>query len=349
MVMMVYELLPESYYKRCAYKWILGSTAITAWGMLFAFLFWGYNSISIILSTIFIITTYIFGWNFIRDILKAKLGKSVLLLAVSSIFCLIISSSGPFLITYIYLTNSFKAILYRDALFTYLHFQYNGFFSLAIFALLFNHIGQTITAGAKKNISRFTVVLCVSIIPSLFLSYLWQDPDPVFRLFAIVGSCMVLLSFLLFVLAARSLKSTYQDEEPVIRFLAFLSLGSFMLKLFLQCFTIFPEIGNAIFGNRPVIMGFLHLVFLGFVSLFILGFFAKKRLLDSTRKFTRVVLVVFALAVIFNEAVLITQGLAALFIPGNTIFPWLLWGAAIWLFAGTLLIAIARIRTRQLQ
>jgi hypothetical protein len=348
MALMVCEVLPAPFNKRPVYQWLLGSIAISAWSMLIAFLLGGYNTLSTLLSTFFILLTYIFGWIFIRDMLKAKVGTPVLLLVISSIACLIISSSGPFVITYIFLTRSFNAILYRDALFTYLHFQYNGFFSLAIFALLFNHISQAITARAKKNIYWFTVVLCVSIIPSLFLSYLWQAPDQLFRIIAMGGSFLVLLSLILFILCARSLQTTYHGERPVIRLMVFLSMGSFMLKSFLQSFTVFPEIGNAIFGNRPIIMGFLHLVFLGFVSLFILAFFAKKGWLDSTRKFTKTALIVFALAIVFNEVLLITQGWATMFLPGSTLFPWLLWAAGICLFAGTVLIAIARIRTRRL-
>jgi hypothetical protein len=245
------------------------------------------------------------------------------------------------------LTRSFDAILYRDALFTYLHFQYNGFFSLAIFALLFNHIDKNIATSVRKNIYRFTVVLCASIIPSLFLSYLWQGPGQVFRIIAIGGSFLLLLSSFLFILSARSLQTTYTGECPVIRFLVFLSMGSFMLKIFLQSFTILPGIGNAIFGNRPIIMGFLHLVFLGFVTLFILAFFAKNGLLDIARRFTKIALVVFAVAVLFNIGLLVIQGLATMFVAGGTIFPLLLWTAAIFLFAGTLLIAIARIKARR--
>ncbi len=348
MVLMVYELVPPSISNKPIYQWLLAGVTLSAWSMMIAFILQGYSSISIIVSTFFILLTYIFGWFFIRDIIQTKPSKPVLLLAISSLSCLILSSAGPFIIAYIYFTKSFEAFLYRDALFTYLHFQYNGFFSLAIFALLFNHLERQMTASSKKNIYRFAVVLCISIIPSLFLSYLWQDPNQFFRVIAIAGSILLLLSCLLFIISARSLFNTYQHETPVIRFLIFLSMSAFTLKLFFQCFTIFPVIGNAIFGNRPIIMGFLHLVFLGFVSLFILAFFAKTELLDSTKKMTKISMIVFAVAVIFNEILLIAQGLTTMFVPGSILFPWLLFAIGICLFSGTVLIAIARIQTKKL-
>ena len=348
MALFVYELLPETISKRPIYQWLLGGTALCAWSMLITFLIWGYSASSVILSLCFVILNYLFGLIFIGDLLKAKLESSVALLAISSIVCLILSSSGLFIIAYIVFTKSFDAILYRDALFTYLHFQYNGFFTLAIFALLFNHIGHRTSLKGAANIRRFSIALCISIIPSLFLTYLWRDPNVWFRFIAITGSIFLLLCFYLFILSILSLKPVYKDEKPVIRFLLLISLGSFMLKIFLQGFTIFPMVGNVIFGNRPVIMGFLHLVFLGFVTLFILAYFIKKGLLNIKIKLTNIAVILFATAVIFNEILLITQGITSMFNAGNNLFPWLLWVTGILLFAGSFLIAIARMQTRKL-
>jgi hypothetical protein len=346
MVLMVYELLPASSNKKPSYQWLFAGIAISSWGMLIAFILQGYGAFSIIFSACFILFTYMFGWVFTRDIIKSKSGATVSLLAISSISCLIISSAGLSVIYYIYFTKSFEAILYRDALFTYLHFQYNGFFSLAIFALLFNHASKNISSKIQKNIHLFSVVFCLSIIPSLFLSYLWRDPNELFHAIAIGGSILLLLSCILFIISARQFLATYHNEKPIVRFLAYLSMGSFLLKSFLQCFTIFPQIGNAIFGNRPIIMGFLHLVFLGFVSLFILAYFSKTGLLDCTKRITRTALIVFAIAVILNEAILIAQGLATVFMPGSNIFPWMLWATGVCLFTGAILIAVARIQTK---
>ncbi len=347
LALFVYELLPETLSRRPLYQWLLGSIALCAWGMLITFMIWGYNNVSNITSLIYVLLSYVFGYNLIRDLLKAKLETSVALLAVSSIICLIISSSGPFLITYIVFTKSFDAFLYRNALFTYLHFQYNGFFTLAVFALLFKLTGQNTSGKSGKYIYQFSLVLCTSIIPSLFLSYLWQDPNLWYRIIAVAGSLLLIFCFYLFIRSAWSLRTIYRNETGVTRFLVLLSLGFFMLKIFLQCFTIFPVIGNMIFGNRPVIMGFLHLVFLGFVTLFILACFSKKGLLNSKIKLTNIALIFFAIAVILNEVLLITQGLASLFIAGSIVFPWLLWATGILLFTGSLLIASARFQTKK--
>jgi len=326
------------------YNFLFAGIAVGSWVLLIAFVWKGYTTLSIIVSLLFILLTYIFSYFFVKDILKARLCAGVRWLAVSSMICLILSSFGAFVIDYIYFSNSFQAILYRDSLFTYLHFQYNGFFSLSIMALLFNALGSNMSHAAKESMNSFIIVLILSLIPSLFLSYLWRDPNTLFRIIAIAGSILTLAACLLFVRTSYLLRSLYRPEKPVIRSLILLSMASFVLKLFLQCFTIFPVIGNAIFGNRPVIMGFLHLVFLGFVSLFIIAFFAKRRFLDPDNMVTKVGLTVFATGVLLNEILLISQGLITMFGPASILFPWMLWGVAIWLFTGALLIAVARMQ-----
>lgn len=345
---MVRELLPGSERSR-EYHMLFACISVTSWILLIVFLWKGYNTVSIIVSSFFVLLTYIFSYVFVTDIVKARLSPGVRWLAASSMFCLVISSFGLFIIDYIYFNHSFEAFLYRDSLFTYLHFQYNGFFSLSIMALLFNYIESSIPDRAKRSMNRFIVVLLISLIPSLFLSYLWQDPNTLFRIIAVAGSIFVLAAFLLFVKTTLLIKSAFITEKPVIRFLMFISMGSFALKLFLQCFTIFPVIGNAIFGNRPIIMGFLHLVFLGFVSLFILAFFTKKGWLDYSKKVTKAGLIVFATGVLLNEIFLISQGLMTMIGPGSILFPWFLWGVAIWLFAGAFLIALARAQSTSIQ
>jgi hypothetical protein len=349
MILMVNELLPAQLHGKRIYDWLLGATAGLAWCMMIAFFVKGYHPLSISISTAYILITYAFAILFTKDVMKAALTKSVRLLFVGSMASLVVSSFGLFVIDYIFFSNTFQtnAFLYRDSLFTYLHFQYNGFFSLAILGLLFNEIQKKAPEKSQKQVNLFVYILLISLIPSLFLSYMWQDPKPAYRAMAMLGSALTFISCLLFVRTYFSLHKTFLHEERLaIRILALLSILSFVLKLFLQCFTIFPVIGNAIFGNRPIIMSFLHLVFLSFVTLFILAYFTKRQILDPEKKITGIALIFFAAGVMLNEVFLITQGLVTMFTSATVLFLWLLWGAAIWMLTGAVLIAIARGQTR---
>lgn len=344
MILMVYELLPETLYTKKIYQWILAGIALNSWIMLFTFILSGNSFFSNIFSTLFIFITYVFSWVFINDLRKTAVNKTVFLLAVASVVCLVVSSVGPFAMAYLFASKSLNAIFYKDALYTYLHFQYNGFFSLAVFALLFHKLESKISIEVKKNIHWFSVLLVISILPSQFLTYLWQGPNNLFRTIAIMGSITLLLSLIWFIISAFAISKSIKTLSPIVKYLGVLSMIAFMLKTFLQSFTIFPAVGNAVFGDRPIIIGFLHLVFLGFVSVFLLTYFAQVGLLNVKKKIIRVVLVVFMLAVIFNEATLMLQGLGAIFIKSSHLFPLLLWVASIWLFVGAILITAESLR-----
>ena len=347
MIILIRELIPESLSKRPAYQWLLGSIFLGAWFMLLSYWIWGYSAISTFSTICFIFLNYLWCVIFLNDFLHTKTESSVKLLATCAILCLVLSTAGPFVIAYIYFSKSFDAFLFRNALFTYLHFLYNGFFSLGILAVLFKSIDLHNSAKAARHIRWFSIAICVSIIPTLFITYLWQDPNRWMRLIAIAGSLLLLLCFYHFLMTVVSLRSVYRDEEKSTRFLILISLSAFMLKLILQSFTVFPAIGNAIFGNRPVIMGFLHMVFLAFVTLFVLAYFKRKGVLNSNRRLVNIAIYIFAIAVIINEVLLLTQGLAAMLIKGSMVFPWLLWITGAGLFSGSVLLLPGRRQTRQ--
>ena len=105
--------------------------------------------------------------------------------------------------------------------------------------------------------------------------------------------------------------------------------------------TIFPQLGDAIYGNRPVIIGFLHLVFLGFVSFYILSSLTGSGYFIKNGKTIQMPLLFFGFGIIANEAILMLQGLEILFKSNSILYSWLLWFAGIILFTGALLIVFA--------
>ncbi len=341
----IHEVLPSELNGRSAYKWMPIAILAASWLLLVSSPLPANSAGASICSTIFILVTYVCAGVLIPDIRKAAISRKVKLLAISSLVCLVLSSVGIFVLAYLFAVKSLNMYAYRDALYTYLHLQYNGFFTLAVFAILFHKLERKMTEASRQKAYQFAVMLTISTIPSLFLTYLWRDPNDIYRIIAICGSITLFLSFILLVRFGLSLIDVSKGLRPLIRNMGILSLSSFALKIFLQSFTLFPAVGNAVFGDRPVIIGFLHLVFLGFVTLFIMAWFAYNGFLDLKYGYTRFALVIFIMAVIFNEVVLMTQGLGAMFIISSKIFPWLLWCISIALFGGALLVGLARIKS----
>lgn len=324
------------------YFWLLSGMVICSWGTLFSTPFAVGHKFSEYISFVYMLLTYIFSAKFISDILKSKIDKVVALLAISAITCLVLSSVGTIMLGYLFATKSLNAILYRDALFGYLHLQYNGFFSLATFAIIFNKLNFRASSQAKVNMYRFAILLCISVIPSMFITFLWHATNNIFHIMSIIGSVFLLLSFWWLLICARSLRKEFISLHPVIRLVIFISISFFAVKLFLQSLTITRSINILVFGNRSVIMGFLHLVFLGFVTLFIIAYIAQKGFLNVRKPFIKFAIIFLTIAVVLNEAILMTQGLGDMFIISSSLLPWLLWIVGILLLTGAIQIAISR-------
>jgi hypothetical protein len=111
----------------------------------------------------------------------------------------------------------------------------------------------------------------------------------------------------------------------------------------LQVGMIIPSLADAVFGYRPIIIGFLHLVFLGLVSLYILSNFINDGVFTLDRKISKMAIAFFTLAIIINETILLIDGIGLMFYTTNPIYAWLLWFASILLFFGASFLLVARL------
>ena len=345
MSLMTYQILPEKYSCKPVYKWILSGIFLNATGMLLTFPFYGYTFSSILFSTMFIFATYVFSWIFIKDLLKSKAGRPVTILCVSSLVFLVLSSAGPFTLAYLLMSHSANTLLYQDSIYTYLHFNYNGFFTSAVFALFFAHFYHSFSEKTKRDVLLFSIYLSMSVLPTLFLSYLWHFHGMVVRAIAMAGCGLLVVVLFYFMKIMLSAGSFLTGVHPFVKRTGLLSMIAFALKTIAQTGIFFPLIGDAVFVNRPVIIGYLHLVMLGFITLFLLADMVQTKFLCLERRSLKYGIIIFSCAVIFNEMVLMTQGLSAILLFSSMLFPWLLLIAAIFLFIGALLIMVSAMHT----
>jgi hypothetical protein len=341
MVLLIYNLLPPERSQKKIYQRILWGIEISSLGMAFLFPVYGYKALSIFFSSSYIVVYFVFAGVFIKDILYQRANKYVRLLSISAIAALIISSLGPLGLSYILATKSGNSILYRDSIYTFLHFQYNGFFTLSIFALFFEHLVKK--AGViTQRAQRFSIFLCLSVIPSLFLSLLWHN-SVLFYVIAAIGCVLIIISLIYFFLWFWQLKLMAFFNSPFARTLLAFAAVSFALKLSLNVGTIFPALGDAVYGARPIIIGFLHLVFLGFLTFFILSLLIEYGYFTKGIKLIKYPFIVFVVGIFANEALLGIQGLSILFQTNSFLYNWLLWFASILLFIGAVSITLVRL------
>lgn len=340
--LMVHEFLPIQLARKKIYACLLIGIQVSAIGMAIAFPFYGYNPISIFFSTLYIAVTLIFFVVYLRDIINIKKPRIVKLFSLAGLSCLLLSYLGTLGLIYILSGNSTNSLLYRDSVYVFLHFQYNGFFTLVLFALFFDHLMKKgIVPG--KNEWAFAVCLCLSVIPSLFLSLLWHN-STLFYVLAAAGSLTILLSVWFFYKIVIRLKLSELYETKFAGILVTFAAISFVMKMVLNAGTIIPALGDAVYGDRPVIIGFLHLVFLGLLSFYLLAIFTNQAMFTMKGRLLKQPLILFAVGIFLNEILLFVQGLIILLNFNSAIFKWLLWGAAIVLFMGSIMMFIARLR-----
>lgn len=336
----IYDVLPEQFSGKNIYHGILIAIEIGALGMAFTFPFFGYNTITSLFSGLYIIAALAFVLTFIKDILRTGAHRDVKLLSICASISLFISFIGLAGLMYIAITKTGGSILYRDSNYTFLHFQYNGFFTLSVFALFINYLVKK-GRVPDKSVRTFSICLCLSIIPSLFLSLLWHN-NTLFYVFAGIGSFFILMSLFYLYVFLKTIPDKMLFRLRIVKtFLAF-SVVSFILKMLLQVGTIFPRLGDAVYGDRPVIIGFLHLVFLGFVTFFLLALLIESNFFTNKGKVNLFPFTVFSVGILLNEALLMIQGLGILLYTNSDIFKWLLWATAIILFIGAVLILASR-------
>ena len=336
MTLLTFDVLPVFHKK---YIWILVGIELSSLGMGLLFPFFGYAPLTVFFSSIYILISFAFAWYFMKDLLRSSTNNTVKLLGVSAIISMILSSLGPLGLSYILLSKSGNSLLYRDSIYIFLHFQYNGFFTLSVFTLVMNHVIKK-NYPINVNAKRFALFLCLSILPSLFLSMLWHNSTLLY-IIAGIGCILILISLFYFLKYIVEFPwEKFYDQRLALNMWK-LAAFSFGLKMALNVGTIFPKLGNAIYGNRPVIIGFLHLVFLGFVSFYILSNLIENNLFINRSRQMKIPFFLFGFGIVANESLLMLQGLEILFKTNSTLYSWLLWGVSIILFIGAASIFIS--------
>ncbi|MBY7142320.1 hypothetical protein KFZ56_04265 [Virgibacillus sp. NKC19-3] len=279
--------------------------------MFVAFLYQGYASFSIVLSTMHIFVEY-WAASFIYRQVKSQLRipRVAGLFIKGGLISLIISSFGPYGIAYISASGMKGSPLYDMAIYFYLHFQYNGWLFLFL-------IGLFIIVVRTKNIilpeSTLKIgfwVYFIALFPGYFLSILWAEELGLgAEVIAGVGGIGQWIGVICVISAyfksKKDLETTYSGFTmgtlTVTFFLLFLK-GTMELGLLI------PSLVPLIYDSRNIIIGYLHLTLLGFISLFILTLYLMKDLL-ATNKQTVYGGIIFFTGFLLNALLLFGQGL----------------------------------------
>ena len=290
------------------YNRIFWFTQVNIVGMLVSFPFTGYAFISILFSTLFLVSSYMFAWlifRFTPTTLKKRNSYKLIRIAL---WYMIISSIGPWMLGIIMQTSGQGSSLYKNAIYFYLHFQYNGWFIIAIIGIFMFILEQNAILFTKKVFNYFFWLLNGGVIATFFISILWMNPPLLINSLSAMGSLFQLIAFGLLLKLIKTNKSEINSIfSPFLVNILKISGVLFLIKLVLQVTVCIPFIAEMVSYNVDFVIGYIHWVFLGVVSIPILTFLFHYQLAIKSKILFRVYLLGFILTeiLIFYKGILI--------------------------------------------
>jgi hypothetical protein len=229
---------------------------------------------------------------------------------------------------------------YFAAVYFFLHFQYNGWFLFGCFGLLFHYLHKIQMDIAASYHKKLFLILFISCFPAYLLSLLWmQVPLPLY-LTAIASAILQLFALFYLNQIYRSYKKSLKQQLTTItKWLWFLAMISFCLKIILQALSTIPALSQYAFGFRPLVIGYLHLSFLCITSFFIIGYI-NQYLSYQKKQLSLVGVIVFVSGVIITETILMLQGFAAISFNYIPYTQFILFITAVIIATGLLLVVI---------
>ena len=318
-IAMVHSFIPAELASGKSYKAMFWLMQIAAFGMLLSFPFEGYAAVSISFSTLFVAVSYWFSWRFFKDSRIEETNAVSIRFARMALVFLVISSIGPFSLGPIMANGGRGSHLYFNALYFYLHFQYNGWFSFGAFALLFRWIEQHHLIYSEKSAVLFYRLMVWSCVPAFLLSVLWIHPASwVYLLAGIAGLIQVIALIPFWKIIKQCNNVVGKHLSKTTRTLLLISCISFTLKLILQLLSAIPLMAQWAFEIRNLVIGYLHLVLLAFFTLFLFAYFIEERFLSVIHRNVRWGLACFVTGILITELLIFGQGTGNLL---NTAIP----------------------------
>lgn len=244
-------------------------------GMLISFPIQGYGPVSIFFSAIHMflgIYIFILYYPFLKK--QGNLGFQ--LIRWGFIF-MIISGIGPLMLGPVVALGYKQTQWYDFAIYFYLHFQYNGFFTLTILGLIIHHLEQhqqPLFLGNIRNPIVYGLVL--AILLTYFLSVLGSEPPLVFYLLGALGAVIqIVIVILILITLLRFYQLFFHHDNFYINLMLVISLTCLETKLYLQFLSGIPAIADYVFDNRNIIIVYLHMVLLGFITSFLVAWWFK--------------------------------------------------------------------------
>ncbi|NPA43497.1 MAG: hypothetical protein GXO27_05680 [Chlorobi bacterium] len=257
-------LFPRTVESRFFKRYYLVMQALVA-AMLVSFPLQGYKAWSITFLSLFLVGTYIYAWILFKRAENARRYPATAAFAKTGVVFMLLSSLSPWMLGPVMVFLGKDSIWYHLDVYWYLHFQYNGWFFLAMIALflyLYERRGLVIPDRVWK---QSLLWLFTGIFWGYITNTLWTEPPLYFNFIALLS--VFAEAYGLWILW-RHLRHRYPlaDWSPGERLVFRWVLGAVAVKVGLQFMASCPYFARIAYTVRDMVIGYLHWVMLAVFS-----------------------------------------------------------------------------------
>jgi len=317
---LVPAFLSEAQARKPIYKRLFWLTQLSVLGMLFSFPVQGYGPVSIAFSTLHMILAYLFAYRFWKDSRERSWKMSTTLVHLSLAFMLF-SSLGLWAMGVVMAFDLRNTEWYYLSVQFFLHFQFYGWFGLAVFGLFFRWMENRGIQLPERHSNLFIFLLAVSVLLSFALPVTWAFPQTLFFIINSAGVLLQLAALVVFIRLLWPYRQQLFDLLPrwPLRLFGF-AFGAWALKVLIQSSTVIPVMSTIGYTIRNFTIGFVHLFLLGTVSAFLIGYAFYHQVFGKNIRLAISGAVLLLVGIALSEAILFTQGFmfwgAMGFLPG---------------------------------
>jgi hypothetical protein len=290
--------------KNKTYKWTIALICITIFLMLISFILSGYKAFSIVLLSVFGVTSYVLSFRVLKDIIGKSISHKLVRFGV---YYYLISSLATWFLAFVIVTQG-KTELYYNTVYFYLHFLYNGFFVFVLFGILFKVLENQEVTISERLKKHFFLYLNLACIPAYALSVLWSTNNLAFNSVGLLAAILQLISL---VFLFKILKQIYVQLQwnYISKLLLKFIIVAYSLKIVAQIVSSFPYFVAKSLALKPFfIIGYLHLFTLAFMSVFILLILNQLNIISFKKYSSKIGVGLFLLGVLLTELLLFLQG-----------------------------------------
>jgi hypothetical protein len=220
----------------------------------------------------------------------------------------VLAGAGLMYLAWHFMHRSLSMQQYLTGFYSYLHYQYNGWFLFGAMALT----TADWTTHKRSGGYAWIKALAFLTMAGILLSLLWHPMPLWLYVFAIGVAIAQLLVWLRWIQLNQELLITESKKlgQP-INWLLKLAGAAIVARMIFQILSTVPALEKIAFSFRPIVIAYLHLILLGVFSSFLLYWLIRQGWLPNNR-LVKICIWLFLSAFLSTESLLALQGMASM-------------------------------------